>query len=271
MEVGSVDKLEFATGVADSTRVVNWLKLLRTQLSVPPLSIYSESNFPSSTGLASSASGFAALMAAVNGLCEFDLSLEEQCEWARRGSASAARSIHGGYVALSTENHEVKAWQVLPADDWDLRIVVAIASSEPKKISSTEGMKRSKETSPFYKTWLQQSERNFCTAVDAISTRDFSKLSQVAESSCRQMHALMLTSEPALRYWNDVTIRCISAVEKMRADGLAVFYTIDAGAQVKVICIPEHVNQASEELSKVYGVIGLLVSSVGHEVQVNYE
>ena len=169
---------------------------------------------------------------------------------------------------MAVTQSEVTVWQVLDEAAWPLKVVVAITSDKPKHTPSTEGMKRSKETSPFYTTWVKQSEENFNLARGAIQGRDFEKLAQIAEASCRQMHALMLTSEPTLRYWNQATLGCIQAVETMQEEGLSVFYTIDAGAQVKVVCLPDDCEHVATKLREVPEVLQVMLSGIGGPVTV---
>ena len=266
--VAQDDQLDLGEDVSDASRVTRWLEQLRGEFDIPKLHVHSRSNFPSSTGLASSASGFAALITAIDSACDLDLSITEQCEWARRGSASAARSIHGGFVAMSVTDQNPKVWQVMTENDWSLCVVIAITSSAPKLVSSSQGMNRSRETSPYYEAWLKQSELNFTDALEAIHQKDFEALGQVAESSCRQMHALMLSSEPALRYWNEVTLSCISCVESLQQKDLPVFYTIDAGAQVKAVCLLKDREEVQSALLAVPGVNQLMASTIGGAARV---
>lgn len=254
--------------VLDGERVIDakiegWLALLRDQFGLPPLHIESSSDFPANSGLASSASGFAALTLAISNAFGLELSLGEQCEWARRGSGSAARSLHGGFVALEPQKSSCNVTQVISEGEWDLAIVIAITSDQAKTTGSTAGMTASRDTSPFYEGWLLATLKAFDQGLDAVENRDFDALAQIAEASCRQMHSLMLSTEPALIYWNAATLNCIEAVDRMRADGTKVFYTIDAGSHLKAVCEADAVTQVSEELSGVEGVHAVLVSRIG--------
>ena len=254
--------------VLDGERVIDaklegWLTLLRNQFGLPPLHIESSSDFPANSGLASSASGFAALTLAISNAFDLDLSLAEQCDWARRGSGSAARSLHGGFVALEPDKRSCRVSQVLDESDWDLSIVVAITSEQVKSTGSTAGMTASRDTSPFYEGWLRATVEAFARCLVAVRNKDFDTLAGIAEASCRQMHALMLSTEPALIYWNAATLNCIEAVNRMRAAGTKVFYTIDAGSHLKAVCEADAVTQVSEELRRVEGVHSVLVSRIG--------
>ena len=203
--------------------------------------------------------------------CVFNLDWDERkkVSWARYGSASAARSITGAWSTLIPETNSsahlyaCDTTRIHEADYWDLRVIVAINRVQPKKIPSTEGMYFSRSSSPFYESWIRSTHRNFERAIQAIQNNDFSTLASVAESSCLQMHALMLSTSPSLRYWNGVTVDCIEAIERVKARNKSVFYTIDAGSQVKVVCFPDVASEVEKTLSEVPGVQQVIQSSIG--------
>ena len=236
----------------EDPKVAKFLARLRVEHPFGPLKIVSGNNFPTGAGLASSASGFAALMMALNTHAKLEFNAEFMSAWARVGSASAARSLFGGFVALVPPLWSAQT--IMPAEHWPLHTVVAITSDAPKLIGSTEGMQRSRATSPFYKQWVETSGDDFAQALDAINNKDFDALAQIAELSCLKMHSVMLTSLPALSYWNPATIACMDAVRALRKKGIAAFFTIDAGPQVKAICPPENVAAVESALQAVPGV-----------------
>ena len=247
-------------------KVMRFVAALRNQFDIPPLKITSTNNFPTSAGLASSASGFAALITAINAHAQLGLNPEMCSEWARHGSASAARSIFGGYVALVPPLWRAQAYAT--AQHWPLETIVAITSTAAKTISSTKGMTYSKNTSPFYKTWVRSSAEDFATASDAISQRDFAGLAAIAELSCLKMHSVMLTSTPTLAYWNQTTLACMELIRDMRRDGIEVFFTIDAGPQIKAICIPTHAPIVAAKLTAVPGVVKTIHCLMGPDAHV---
>ena len=251
-----------------NAKIEGWLERLRGTFDLPPLRIESSSDFPASSGLASSASGFAALTLAISSAFELGLSLQEQCDWARLGSGSAARSIHGGFVALECEGDVCRASQILNAGEWSLAIAIAITSDSVKSTGSTAGMTASRDTSPFYEGWLRATIEAFDRGLVAVKNKDFDALARIAEASCRQMHALMLSTEPALIYWNAATLNCIEAVTRMRKDGIRVFYTIDAGSHVKAVCDADVVTRVSEQLSRIDGVHSVIASGIGGPAQI---
>ena len=247
-------------------KLVRWLEALRGTFDVPPLQIDSGNDFPTSAGLASSASGFAALITAINAHCELGLNQEMCSEWARVGSASAARSIFGGFVALVPPQ-----WQAIPMakrDHWPLEVVVAVTSNEPKSVNSGEGMERSRLTSPYYNAWVRDATTDFAAASEAIERRDFLSLAAVAELNCLKMHSIMLTSQPTLSYWTPASIACMDRVRSLREEGHDVFFTVDAGPQIKAVCLPASADAVASALSETPGVLEVIRSSLGEGARV---
>jgi len=257
------DQIEIDGTVVSDKKIEDFLIQLRAAYSLPPLSIESFSNFPASAGLASSASGFAALLTAIDAAFRLEMSTSERSIWARRGSGSAARSIFGGFASLEEENGDWCARNVLPMEAWPLKVVIAITSETAKNVGSTEGMERSEQTSPYFGAWTESTKSDHAAGLLAVSQRDFSRLASIAESSCLKMHALMLSSQPPLSYWNGATVETIAAVRELQGAGVRVFFTIDAGPQVKALCQEDATNVVAERLASVPGVLRTLVCGLG--------
>ncbi len=257
------DQVEINGTVVSDKKIQDFLIQLRAAYSLPPLSIESFSNFPTSAGLASSASGFAGLLTAIDAAFRLEMSTSERSIWARRGSGSAARSIFGGFTSLEEENGDWCARNVLPMGAWPLKVVIAITSETAKNVGSTEGMERSKQTSPYYGAWTESTKSDHAAGLLAVSQQDFSRLASVAESSCLKMHALMLSSQPPLSYWNGATVETIAAVRELQGAGISVFFTIDAGPQVKALCQEDATDIVVDRLASVPGVLRTLVCGLG--------
>jgi diphosphomevalonate decarboxylase len=215
--------------------------------------IFSINNFPTSSGLASSASGFAALALACNEALDLNLSKKKVSILARLGSGSACRSIYGGFVEWKKGNKkdgsDSFAYQLAPPDHWkEFRIIVCITSMKEKKIKSRAGMKQTVKTSPFYRAWLETVENDLKDVEKGILKKDFSLVGKTTESNCLKMHATMLTTYPPIIYWNEETISLINAVMNLREDGKECYFTIDAGPQVKVLCLENNVNVIAKRL-----------------------
>ncbi|MEM7430819.1 MAG: diphosphomevalonate decarboxylase [Pseudomonadota bacterium] len=220
-----------------------------------PARIESEANFPLAAGLASSASAFAALVVAANEAYQCDQPQQQLAQLAGAASGSAARSLYGGFVELDKGDTDIELQCLAPAGDWPLAVVVAITEAGPKPVSSGEAMEISRKTSPFYGRWLEQQPHDLDEARSAIEGRDFERLAAISEHSCLKMHSVMWGSRPPLIYWNSATVACMEAVREMQARGVGVFFTIDAGPQLKAVCLPEHSAEVEKSLTQVAGVI----------------
>jgi diphosphomevalonate decarboxylase len=229
----------------------------------PNAAIRSRSNFPIAAGLASSASAFAAITVAAAAAAGKSLSTSELASMAGRASGSAARSLYGGFVELSNTADDIAVRTIADAEEWPLTVVVAITETGPKAVGSTAAMETSRKTSPFYSSWVEQQPHDLDAAREAISSRDFAQLAAVAEHNCLKMHSVMWSSRPPVVYWNSATMRCLQAVRDLQADGLGVFFTMDAGPQVKVVCLPEHADAARAALASIESVNQVMVSALG--------
>ncbi len=243
--------------------------IARARRTVPPVHVVTDNNFATAAGLASSASGFAALVCAVNAALNLRLSARELAIEARRASASAARSLYGGFVSLAGSD-DPDTWIAQPELDaaaWPLRVVIAVCAEERKAVSSSAGMTQSR-SSPFFDRWTVAGEEDFGAARQAVVTRDFAGLAAVAEANCLAMHAVMLSSRPALIYWNAATVACMHRIRELRAAGTTVFFTIDAGPQVKAVCEPAAAPRVRAALAELPGVKQVLDVGLGCGAQV---
>ena len=234
--------------------------------------IESENNFPTGAGLASSASGFAALAAATAAALELDLPATTLSALARRGSGSAARSIYGGFVEWQrgerddgTDSH---AEPLAAADHWPLRVLIAVTDEGPKHTGSTDGMTRTEFTSPYFDAWVDGQESDLADARAAVLSKDFEKLADVSEFSCLKMHASALAARPGVVYWNGATLEALHAVRALRNKGVPVFFTIDAGPQLKAVCLAQAEAAVRETLAAVQGVKRVIASGLGAGVEV---
>ena len=225
--------------------------------------VESASNFPMAAGLASSASAFAALVVATSAAVESDRSVAELASLAGQASGSAARSLYGGFAELRNTDGGIVVEQLRAPHDWPLRVVVAITEPGPKPVGSSEAMDISRRTSPFYRRWIEQQDDDLDEARAAIATRDFGKLAAIAEHNCLKMHSVMWASRPPLNYWNGTTVECMQAIRGLQADGVAVFFTIDAGPQLKAVCEPGEMERVREVLAATPGVRQVMVSELG--------
>lgn len=229
----------------------------------PCANIVSTCNFPIAAGLASSASAFAALTLAAAKTAGDSTVVAELASLAGRASGSAARSLFGGFVELANRNDTIALTSLRDSDTWPLVVVVAITDSGPKAVGSTEAMEISRKTSPFYSNWIERQNDDLDTARDAIVRRDFEQLAAIAEHNCLKMHSVMWSSRPPVVYWNSTTMRCLQTVRRLQRKGVGTFFTIDAGPQVKIVCLPEYAADVQAAMVATQGVVDVMVSGLG--------
>ncbi len=261
VRASETDEIILNGHAADDPKINACLDMLRSEFSIEPVTIESENNFPTAAGLASSASGFAALITALDAFSNLGLSIEARSVYARKASGSAARSIYGGFASLSGPDWVGKP--VLDRDEWPLKVVIAVTDENRKSMSSSQGMKTSEQTSPYYDAWVSSTAEDYEAALQAIADRDFERLAMLSESSCLKMHGVMQSSLPAMIYWRAATLSCIHTVRGLRSGGTPVFFTIDAGPQVKAVCLPDAVDKVASELAAIPGVIATHVVGLG--------
>jgi len=259
-----------APGMAE--RVTCCLDSLRDRVGIDPRALVeSDNDFPTAAGLASSASGFAALVVAADAALGAGLDRSELAGLARQASGSAARSLFGGFVELELTPggpHSTETRQLLEPSEWPLHVLVVVTDPGPKAVGSTEGMLITAQTSPYYPAWVESSPADLSEARSAVQRRDFEALADVSESSCLKMHAVMFSARPGLVYWNGTTVEGIRRVRELRASGVPVFFTVDAGPQLKAVCLPEAYERVERELAAIPGVTGMIASGVGDGARV---
>lgn len=228
--------------------------------------VRSHNDFPTAAGLASSASGFAALALAATRALGLDLPIERVSALARAASASAARSLFGGFVELGASAES--AARVAPPEHWSLKMLVAVTSEAAKDTGSTDGMQHTARTSPYYASWVADAPRLFAEVKAAVLARDFERLAPAVEHSAMMMHASMLAASPALIYFRPATLAVIEAVRAQRRNGTPACFTIDAGPHVKVLVEASQAQALGRALANVEGVLRVLESEPGPDATV---
>jgi len=231
--------------------------------------VISENNFPSGAGIASSASAFAALALAGSTAAGLQLSEPELSRLARRGSGSASRSIPGGFVEwqAGTGDADSFARTIAEPGHWNLVDCVAILSASHKKTGSTEGHSIA-STSPLQAARLADAPRRLDICRKTILERDFNAFASIVELDSDMMHAVMMTSTPALHYWKPASLEVMNCVQQWRAEGLQVCYTVDAGPNVHVICPAREAQTVEKRLREIQGVQDVLVARAGGPAEI---
>src|SRR5688500_14301638 len=199
--------------------------------------VISENNFPSGAWIASSASAFAALALAGSKAAGLNLNEQELSRLARRGSGSASRSIPSGFVEwqAGTSDEDSFAFSIAEPSHWNLVDCIAIVSTSHKKTGSTEGHYIA-STSPLQAARIADTPRRLDLCRNAILNRDFDAFAAIVELDSDMLHAVMMTSTPALHYWKPASLDIMQSVRQWMEEGMQVCYTVDAGANVHVIC-----------------------------------
>ncbi len=226
--------------------------------------ITSDNNFPVSAGLASSAAAFAALAVAGAAAYGLDYSERKLSRLARLGSGSAARSVPDGYVewTSSLKDDDSFAFTIFPADHWELWDCIALVEVAPKETGSTEGHLLA-GTSPLQAARIADTPRRLGLCRSAIQHKDFETLAKLIELDSHMLHAVMLTSQPPLMYWESTSMTIMKAVTDWRRRGIPAAFTLDAGPNVHVICEAGHEKDVLEKLSDIPGVMQVLSSPIG--------
>ena len=226
--------------------------------------VVSENNFPTGAGIASSAAAFAALALASVRAAGLSWSEAAVSRLARLGSGSASRSIPAGFVEwkMGVDDLDCYAFSIAPPGHWALADCVAVVSAGHKDTGSTEGHALA-PTSPLQAARVADAPRRLDICRRAILERDFDSLAAVIEHDSDIMHAVMMTSQPALFYWKPATLAVMSAVREWRAAGLPAAYTIDAGPNVHVICPQDFSTEVAELAKDLPGVSSVLVAKAG--------
>ena len=257
-----------------AARVTTFLDRVRAMAGIAArATVVTDNSVPTASGLASSASGFAALAVAATGAAGLKLPPTELSVLARLGSGSAARSIFGGFVEMArgaradgsdAAAHPLEAGAGSHAGaSWNVRLVVAITAAGEKALGSTAAMRRTAETSPYYDAWVRGVDGDLAAARAAIAGRDLAALGAVAERSAMRMHASAMAADPPILYWNPATIAAIARVRALRAEGASAFFTIDAGPHVKVLCDAREAEAIAAALAETPGVLRTLIAAPG--------
>jgi diphosphomevalonate decarboxylase len=225
-------------------------------------SVVSTNDFPTASGLASSASGFAALATAAVRAAGLDWSAERVADLARRSSASAARSIFGGFVELDGE----VARQVAPPGRIDLKVLVCVTTEAAKSVSSRDGMGVTAAQSPYYAGWLETAPRIHADLREALLAGDLETTCALAERSALAMHASAFAA--GVVYVSGATLAALATVRALRSDGVAAYATMDAGPHLKCLVHARDAERAKERLARSPGVLRIIEATAGEGARI---
>jgi diphosphomevalonate decarboxylase len=250
----------------DATRVFAFIDLVREMAGTKDrVTVTSRNDVPTAAGLASSASGFAALALAATTAFGVNVDARALSALARRGSGSAARSIFGGFVLMHKGERDDGSDAVAEplASKLDVRLVVVRCADGRKDTTSRSGMGHAQRTSPFFREWIATHAADLDVARGALESADLAALGEVMEHSTFKMHSTTMTSRPPFFYWTPTTFSVLSEVRALRANGVGAWATMDAGPHVKVLCAPADAERVSAGMRVVEGVRGVDICAPG--------
>lgn len=254
--------------IVNGQRVFDFVTLLREELGdFPTLNITSTNHVPTSAGLASSASAFAALTGAITREIGLDLDTATLSRLARRGSGSASRSFFGGFAIWHAGNdHQTSFAEHFPAPVADIVMLVVKVSEQAKSMSSTRGMQLA-QTSPHYQNWVTTSAHQLVDMQSALQHNDIAKAGEIAEKNALAMHELNHTATTPFTYFTDETRALITFVQQLRQTGLLAFVTIDAGPNVKIITTRQHLTALHEKITQHFPTLATQIAYPGGGIQ----
>jgi diphosphomevalonate decarboxylase len=254
---------------ADLQRISAFLDLIRAKAMMPTHArVTSKNEFPTASGLASSASGFAALAVAATTAAGLACSPRELSMLARRGSGSAARSIFGGFVRMhaghAEDGSDAFAEPIVSRLADRVRMVIAVVGGgAPKTHGSRDAMEHTAATSPFYRAWIDLVPGDLAAAEGALAAADLAQLGTIAEANALAMHASALAARPAIVYWQPATLALLAEVRALRDRGHAAWATMDAGPHVKVLTSIDEAEAVAAALRAVPGATDVTISAPG--------
>ncbi len=237
-----INEVTYTERDPEGLRLKEFLDLFRPEPDCH-FAVHSENNIPMAAGLASSASGFAALIQALDRLFEWNLERWQLSILARLGSGSATRSLFEGFVYWYAGSlaDGMDSYAERMDREWpDLRIGLLKVSDERKSKSSRSAMKQTVETSILYRNWETKVHHDLIQLMKGIEEQNMVLLGQTAESNALAMHGTMLDTWPPVLYWKPETVRVIHQIWELREEGVPVYFTMDAGPNVKALFCAEY-------------------------------
>ena len=213
--------------------------------------IDTKNNMPTAAGLSSSSSGLSALVKACNAYFQLGLNRRELALEAKFASGSSSRSFYGPLAAWDKDSGEIYPVET----DLKLAMIMLVLEDQKKSISSRDGMKLCVETSTTFDEWIRQSEQDYKDMLVYLKENDFKKVGELTEKNALAMHATTKTATPSFSYLTDASYEAMDFVRQLREQGESCYFTMDAGPNVKVLCLEKDLEHLSELLSQRYRLI----------------
>ena len=213
--------------------------------------IDTKNNMPTAAGLSSSSSGLSALVKACNAYFQLGLNRKDLALEAKFASGSSSRSFYGPLAAWDKDSGEIYPVET----ELKLAMIMLVLEDQKKPISSRDGMKLCVETSTTFEEWIRQSEQDYEDMLVYLKENDFKKVGELTEKNALAMHATTKTATPSFSYLTDASYEAMDFVRQLRKQGENCYFTMDAGPNVKVLCLEKDLEHLSELLGQHYRLI----------------
>ncbi|VHC58258.1 diphosphomevalonate decarboxylase [Streptococcus pyogenes] len=210
-----------------------------------------QNNMPTAAGLSSSSSGLSALVKACDQLFDTQLDQKALAQKAKFASGSSSRSFFGPVAAWDKDSGAIYKVET----DLKMAMIMLVLNAAKKPISSREGMKLCRDTSTTFDQWVEQSAIDYQHMLTYLKTNNFEKVGQLTEANALAMHATTKTANPPFSYLTKESYQAMEAVKELRQEGFACYFTMDAGPNVKVLCLEKDLAQLAERLGRNYRII----------------
>lgn len=251
---GEVSDLIYINGELQSkeqrekiSKVINLFRNDKSKL----VKIDTKNNMPTEAGLSSSSSGLSAAVMACNELFEKKMKRGELAKISKFASGSSARSFFGPVGAWDKETGEIYEIET----KLKFAMIVLVLNEEKKIISSRKGMALCRDTSEYFPEWIRQSEKDYVDMKKYLMENDFEKIGRLTEENALRMHRTTETSNPPFSYLNERSKEAMEFVRELRKRGEKCYFTMDAGPNVKVLCLEEDFERLKKIFSEKYKII----------------
>ncbi len=223
--------------------------------------IDTKNNMPTAAGLSSSSSGLSALVKACNAYFQLGLNRKDLALEAKFASGSSSRSFYSPLAAWDKDSGEIYPVET----ELKLAMIMLVLEDQKKPISSRDGMKLCVETSTTFEEWIRQSEQDYEDMLVYLKENDFKKVGELTEKNALAMHATTKTATPSFSYLTDASYEAMDFVRQLRKQGESCYFTMDAGPNVKVLCLEEDLEHLSELLGQRYRLIVSKTKDLGQD------
>ena len=229
------------------SKVVDLFRENRSQ----KVKISTTNNMPTAAGLSSSSSGLSAVIKACNELFGKNYTQSELAQISKFGSGSSSRSFFGPIAAWDKDTGEIYEVRT----DLKLAMIVLVLNENKKEISSRNGMELCAKTSTYFDEWVKQSGIDFVNMKKYLAENNFEKVGILTEENALRMHKTTETANPPFTYFNEKTYEAMDFVKNLRNNGEKCYFTMDAGPNVKVLCLEEDLEKLAGIFGKRYKII----------------